>query len=238
MGLPFQIELAQATGDTGLVEDALTQLKMALLLTYKPETGLYVHGCDESRAQAWADPATGHSPAHWARALGWLSMALVDVIELVGHKQAEKFGIVSRAKDLFGKIVDLRTSNRLWLQVIDMPALPGNYEESSASAMFSYAMLKADRLGILPGVGKIGEESFDELVRQMVLSDGRGGHEFVRMCHVAGLGTHGGRDRDGTPAYYLTEAIVADDSKGVGPLMMAAAEKYLAEQREPARQAV
>ena len=33
-----------------------------------------------------------------------------------------------------------------------------------------------------------------------------------------------GNNRDGSPAYYLTEPVVADDAKGVGPLMMAYAE--------------
>ena len=236
MGLPFQIELAQSSGDATLVDDALAQLKTALHFTFKPETGLYVHGYDESGQQPWADPVTGQSPAHWARALGWLSMALVDVIELAGLKHAEGFGIVSQTKNLLEKILSLRTSSATWLQVIDMPSLPGNYEESSASAMLSYAVLKADRLGILSGAGNLGEKSFDKLVKQAVRPDGQGGHEFVRICHVAGLGGHGGRYRDGTPAYYLTEEIVADNSKGVGPLMMAAAEKVMAaERRTPAR---
>jgi unsaturated rhamnogalacturonyl hydrolase len=236
MGLPFQIELAQSIGAPKLIDDALSQLKTALHFTYKRETELYVHGYDESGQQAWADPLTGQSPAHWARALGWLSMALVDVIDLVGPKHAEEFGIVSQTNSLLETIISLRTPTATWLQVIDMPSLPGNYEESSASAMLSYAILKADRLGVLSGHQKIGEESFDKLVEQAVLPDGRGGHEFVRICHVAGLGGHGGRYRDGTPGYYLTEDVVADDSKGVGPLMMATAEKVMAaEARTPVR---
>ena len=48
---------------------------------------------------------------------------------------------------------------------------------------------------------------------------------FSGICHVAGLGGFSGVYRDGTPGYYLTEPVVDDDAKGVGPLMMACAER-------------
>jgi len=41
---------------------------------------------------------------------------------------------------------------------------------------------------------------------------------------VAGLGGFSGTYRDGTAGYYLSEPVVEDDAKGVGPLMMAQAE--------------
>lgn len=47
-------------------------------------TGLLYHGYDESKTAVWADPTTGHSPLVWDRALGWFSMALVDVVSTHG----------------------------------------------------------------------------------------------------------------------------------------------------------
>ncbi|MGG2479199.1 glycoside hydrolase family 88 protein, partial [Rhizobium sp. BR5] len=41
------------------------------------------HGYDESRSQRWADPLSGKSPAIWARAVGWLAMALVDALVIL-----------------------------------------------------------------------------------------------------------------------------------------------------------
>ncbi|MDI6024686.1 glycoside hydrolase family 88 protein [Corticibacterium sp. UT-5YL-CI-8] len=228
MGLPFQIELGLLTGNDDLVEDALRQISTALDLTYRTETGLYAHGYDESRTQSWSDPRSGQSPTHWARALGWLAMALVDVIELVSVERAEKHRLVSRTRALFERILSLRTKNGLWLQVIDMPALRGNYEESSASAMFAYALLCAGRLNILPGATRAGETALETLVATSVQLGDKGRPEFLGICHVAGLGGYGERYRDGTPAYYLTEKVVADDPKGVGPLIMAAAEEIMA----------
>ena len=82
MGLPFQIAYGQVTGQTDLIDDALAQMDSALTLTFVPQTGLYAHAADTARNQPWADPDTGLSKAHWARALGWLAMALVEIAQL------------------------------------------------------------------------------------------------------------------------------------------------------------
>lgn len=222
MGLPFQIELARLTGDEGLVEDALRQLRIALLFTREASTELYAHGYDESREQRWAHPQTGRSPAHWARALGWLAMALVDIVELVGTAAAGEAADELRA--FLARILALRTPDGTWLQVIDRPDLPGNYAESSASAMFTYALFKAGRLGLLDGAGAEGEHSLQALVEQGVRRDPDGTLHLGGICQVAGLGGFSGVYRSGTASYYLTEPVVEDDAKGVGPLMMAKAE--------------
>ena len=38
--------------------------------------------------------------------------------------------------------------------------------------------------------------------------------------------------RDGSVAYYLSEPVVADDAKGVGPYLMALSEALLAKQSQ------
>jgi len=43
-----------------------------------------------------------------------------------------------------------------------------------------------------------------------------------KICQVAGLG--GATARDGSYAYYMSEPIVANDHKGVGPFLLLAAE--------------
>ncbi|NDR55722.1 glycoside hydrolase family 88/105 protein [Aliiruegeria sabulilitoris] len=218
MGAPFQIGYGLRVGDDALLADALTQVGTALDMTYVPASGLYAHAVDEARKQPWANPETGHSRAHWARALGWLAMALVDIAELVGP---ERFApLQARTRALLDRIAELRQPGGLWLQVIDRPDLAGNYEESSASAMFIYALLRGDALGLSNGV----PEGLFELLTEKTLRPAQaGGLEFVEICEVAGLGMFEDRFRDGSAEYYLSERRVADDAKGVGPLMMAAA---------------
>lgn len=217
MGAPFQIEYGLITGDKDLVDDALAQLSTAMELTYVEETKLYAHAYDEACKQPWCDPQTGLTRAHWARAVGWLAMALVDIAELVGP---EKFvPIKERASALFVEIEHWRQADGMWLQVMDQPELDGNWGESSASAMFCYALLRAKQLGLWDGPAT---EFLNDLVATSVVET-PDGQAMTQMCHVAGLGMYQGRFRDGTAAYYISEDVVSDDPKGVGPLMSAVA---------------
>lgn len=226
MGLPFQIEFGLRQGREDLVADALAQLQTALSLMLKPATGLHAHAWDEKRLQPWADPVTGFNPDHWARANGWLAMALVDSCALLGPARAEESGLAISAAEMLRGIGEHQTFGGLWLQVPDQPDLLGNYEEISASAMFTYAFLKAHRLGLLSETeARRGKTGFEAL-ETAILSAGRmeEGRGFGPMCHVAGLGGFEGQFRDGSAAYYVSEKICEDDPKGVGPMMMAIAE--------------
>ncbi|MEO9526385.1 glycoside hydrolase family 88 protein [Roseibium sp.] len=218
MAAPFQIGYAHVSGRQELVADAIAQIKTALRETFVPETGLYAHGVDEARQQKWADRETGRSRAHWARALGWLAMCLVDVADLVGPEAFSPLEAETTA--LMKRILELQTSSGLWLQVIDAPGLAGNYPEMSASAMFVYALERAQMLGLM---SPIHEDLFSRLCKRAVKTDSDGRQYMTGICEVAGLGGFEGTYRDGTSGYYLSEPVVDDDSKGVGPLMMCAA---------------
>lgn len=218
MGPPFQIGYGLATDDDALVADALAQVATALDATFVPATGFYAHAIDEALKQDWADPGTGQSRAHWARALGWLAMALVDIADLVGPARFSP--LKTRTMKLLSDIAALRREDGLWLQVIDAPDLAGNFEETSASAMFVYALLKAHELGLWSGET---EGLVDTLIRAALREKPGGGWQMVDICEVAGLGMFETRYRDGSAEYYISEQCVADDPKGVGPLMMAVA---------------
>ncbi|KJZ21220.1 glycoside hydrolase family 88/105 protein [Loktanella sp. S4079] len=214
MGPTFQVGYGKARGDQALVADSLTQVATALQHTRVPGTGLFAHAFDEARMQPWADKETGHSPAFWSRAIGWVAMALVDLAEMV--TEAEFAPLRQDTIALLENIYALRQPDGLWLQVIDRPDLAGNYQESSASAMFVYALVKASRLGIVP---PIYDGLIDTLLDQTVRRRADGQLEMYDMCWVAGLGPFEGRYRDGTAEYYVSERVCTDDPKGVSPLI-------------------
>ncbi|WP_206611608.1 glycoside hydrolase family 88 protein [Falsirhodobacter deserti] len=226
MALPFQIEHGLATEDDAAVADAVAQFNSALDLTGRSD-GLYAHGYDDARQMGWADPHTGQSSAVWARAVGWLAMALVDALVLL-PKDEDAAALRDRTAALLDRVMQEARPSGLWQQVLMAPDLEGNYEETSASAMFAYALLRAARHGIAPDTARqAGLRAFRALTDR-IQPDASGRARLQTICRVAGLGRWAGRDRDGTPGYYLTEEIVADDAKGVGPFMMAAAEAHLA----------
>lgn len=234
MALPFKAEYAALAGQPDLATEALAEMLTALDLTYDAGSGLYRHGYDEERLQAWADPQTGLSPAYWGRSIGWLAMAMVDLVEVL-PASAGRDDLSARLSALLTRLVALRTGDGRWLQVLDQPDLDGNYAESSATAMFAYAFQKAARLGITGAKAEVGSTALQSLIRHALLPNADKRPVLKQICCVAGLGGFDGNYRDGSPAYYLSEVLRDDDIKGVAPLMMAEAERARADVAAPAK---
>ena len=175
----------------------------------------------------WADPQTGLSRALWGRAVGWLAMALADVVELLPFTNPRRTEVLAIAIRLGDALVGYRSPNGLWFQVLDQPGLEGNFEEVSASAMFAYFLLRTGRLAAQPRrFADAALTALDAIGRNHLARRGDG-YVLTDICEVAGLGGFGGRERDGTAEYYVSEPTTVDDPKGVGPLMMAVAETML-----------
>jgi unsaturated rhamnogalacturonyl hydrolase len=94
--------------------------------------------------------------------------------------------------------------------------------------MFVYALAKAARLGYIDNrYRSVATRGFDGLIHNLVKTGPDGMPSLTNVCQVAGLGgalRKDGSYRDGSFAYYISEPIVADDYKGVGPFIMAALE--------------
>jgi unsaturated rhamnogalacturonyl hydrolase len=107
----------------------------------------------------------------------------------------------------------------MWHQVINLPNIAPNYLEESGSAIFANAIMKGVRLGVLdPGCYAAGRKAFDGICRTC-LSEKDGALSLTNICLVAGLGNKD--HREGTFDYYMREPIVANDAKGVAPLVLA-----------------
>ena len=123
--------------------------------------------------------------------------------------------------DLIDSMLKFQHESGLWYQ---LPARGGeepNYLETSGSSIMAYCMLKGVRLGILP-------ESYREYalkafngVCNMYLKEKDGNLSLGGICLVAGLGPESNKRRDGSFEYYMSEPIVEDDAKGIGPLLLA-----------------
>lgn len=230
MAQPFYMAYDMRFGGMANVADIVHQFENVRKYLYDEEKGLYYHAFDEAREQPWADKKTGHSPNFWLRSMGWYLMALVDCMALVNEQLMEHYkaleGIFREAIHGIVRYQDAKTG--LFYQVIDHGDDPDNYTETSGSAMIAYALLKGVRIGALLAdrYAPIGLRTFEGIVSQK-LAVGEDGHMHLNdICQVAGLGP--GEKRDGSVAYYLSEPRVADDSKGVGPFMMAYAEWLMA----------
>ena len=223
MAEPFYAVYADISHEEADFDDIVTQFKVAAEKTYDPATGLYRHGWDESRQMAWADPVTGQSAHCWGRALGWYTMALVEVLPFFPEShpgKAELQGILEHILATLPKYADPETG--MWYQVLDSPGREGNYLEATCSAMFTYAYLRAAREGYAVPASIDPKALYESLVKRFIREDADGTLNLTDCCAVAGLG--GKENRSGTFDYYVGEKVVENDAKGVGPFIWASLE--------------
>ncbi len=190
---------------------------------FNPKKGLHYHGYDASRESFWCDKETGLSQNFWLRAIGWHTVSLVDVLDYMDEQIYEDYAYY---KSLLKETIDgvlkyLDKDSNMFYQVVDKGNKEGNYLETSGSAMISYAILKAVRLRLLPDrYQSIGLAIFEGICNRY-LSTENGELNLDGICLVAGLGPEDNRRRDGSYKYYISEPIVKNDAKGVGPFIMA-----------------
>lgn len=222
MALPFYMEYEKRFDAQKDCEDICRQIANVEIRMRDPKTGLYYHGYDASRKMYWADPDTGCSPNFWLRAEGWFILGLVDVLEIMKDlpMQAESVHLQHMLLDLAKALSKYQDPSGLWYQLIALPELEGNYLETSGTALISAALLKAVRLGFLPeSFRAVGEKAFYGIVDRRLTKNADGTPCVTGICLVGGLG--GEQHRDGSAAYYLSEPVVQNDAKGVGPLLLA-----------------
>lgn len=227
-----------------------------------------------SHADTWqglngkTEPYTFHSAAYWGRANAWYIFALVDALEAMGKagrtSDTNYSTLKSHLQELAAGIVARQADNGGWYQLLDKtdsfeatsynsnwsgkPASATNYIETSATAIFSAALFKAARLGLIDATYKENaKKAFECLVNNYTyLKDGS--LEIWGSCRSAGLGGGTGTDyakggkkyRDGSNEYYLLgyDVPMVKKSEGItegkvlGGFIMAATEYERAYQNQ------
>ncbi|MBQ9143102.1 MAG: glycoside hydrolase family 88 protein, partial [Lachnospiraceae bacterium] len=224
MGQPFYMEYETKFNNKKNYKDIFSQFANVVKYLRDPETGLYYHGYDASKEVFWCDKETGLSQNFWLRALGWYSMALLDTLYKCepGEEYKEEYENLKKVYvDMMDSMLKVQHESGFWYQ---QPALGGkepNYLETSGSSIMAYCLLKGVRLGFLPeNYREYGLKAFHG-VCDKYLKEKDGKLSLGGICLVAGLGPADNLRRDGSFEYYMSEPIVEDDAKGVGPLLLA-----------------
>ncbi|MGI6781221.1 MAG: glycoside hydrolase family 88/105 protein [Acholeplasmataceae bacterium] len=218
---PFYARYETTFNNKANYDDIVKQIKQVREIMFDHEKGLYYHCYDETKSMFWANKETGLSKHFWLRAIGWFFAGVTDVY---GYLEDDKFRkelqlIFREAVDHLLKYQDQKT--KMFYQIVDLAERAPNYVETSGSLLVSYAILKGVRLSILPKkYRKVGLEIFNGVVKNK-LAEIDGKLNLTGICLVAGLGPENNLRRDGTFDYYMSEPIVENDAKGVGPLIMA-----------------
>ncbi|HNZ80612.1 MAG TPA: glycoside hydrolase family 88 protein [Bacteroidales bacterium] len=225
MGQPFYAEYisryVDASNQQDLFEDVVHQFVTVGKHTYDAVTGVYRHGWDESRAMFWADKETGQSAHCWGRGLGWYVMGLVDALDYIpGQEQRQALiDILKEIYEVLPKYADPQTG--MWYQVLEFPEREGNYQESTASIMFVYGLLKGVKTGVFDAsYRETALQWYEKFVDRFVKENLDGTISITDCCAGAGLG--GSQNRSGKYDYYINETIIIEnDCKAVGPFIQA-----------------
>lgn len=254
MGLPFYTlgaeELRGQKNAKKYYDDAVDQIGKTFKRTYDAKTGLWKHAWDETHTMFWADKETGLSKHTWARAMGWFTMAMVEILDALPEnyeRRGEVIEMLQQAMTAAVKYQDKKSG--VWYDVMDVKD-ERNYIEATASSMFAYCLLKGARLGYLPtannwaagvkqyplceaakaaGADKIdfkeaGIKAYNGILNNFIKVNDDKTISLTRCCAVSGLGPNKSPNRDGSFEYYMSEPIRDNDAKGIGPFIWASLE--------------
>ena len=223
MGMPFYMEYETRYNNKKNYPDIFQQFRFVIENMRNPLNGLYFHAIDTSKKMFWCDKVTGLSQLSWLRAIGWFSMALLDTIDKCDQTDEKYADDIKLMRDAFVDLIDsmlkYQDESGMWYQIVNFGGMDGNYLETSGSSIMAYAILKGVRFGYLPeSYRKYAEKAIDGICdKYLTTKDGE--MHLGGICLVGGLG--GKARRHGTYDYYMSEPVVEDDAKGVGPFLLA-----------------
>lgn len=228
-----------ATSDWDLITKQFTISWSQLNAAYGVNDGvLLYHAFAANPGDANSSYWTGidkvnHSEAFWGRACGWYFLALVDVLEQMPTDNKNYATLKGYLEKLAAGLKNCQDdASGCWYQVLDEKEKPlsGNYLESSCTAIFTAAYLKAMRLGLLDRATyeATAIKAYKGFVEQFMKYDTDGTVQLIHNCKTAGLS--GTNKRNGSRAYYVDQNDEAAQSNGytegkvLGAFILAATE--------------
>jgi unsaturated rhamnogalacturonyl hydrolase len=203
MACPLLSGLGKMEGQPAYIADAAKQIEIYARHLQDPKTGLFYH--------MWDWETGTHSPELWGRGNGWVLMSIADTMEVHERKDASWARLREIASKMVRGLAATQDKDAMWHTVMDDPK---SYPEASATAMFTYGVLKLVRLGVL-------DASSTPMVRRAWTALNQ---NYVKDGVV--LGVSAGTDPGGRESY--TQRPVGTQTWGTGAYLMAGSEIYQA----------
>ena len=136
--VPFLGRICRALGHSGWEREGMEQLRGHLEVLRDADSRFFIH-CEQNMSGL-------RSQGAWGRGNGWVAMTCGELLDLLAPDSEEYRTVGEILKRLIGELIPLQTERGLWRTILNHPEA---YEETSATAMFLFGMLCAERHGLL-----------------------------------------------------------------------------------------
>lgn len=135
----FMMTVLQLQAYRATLDDSYLAFMSATMVEYlgaQRDNGLFFHNVSQA-------------PVHWGRGNGWFAAGMAEMLRDLPATSGDYAIILAGYERMMEGLLAYQAPSGLWYQVLDMPDDPSNWQETSGSAMFTYAMIAGVRRGIL-----------------------------------------------------------------------------------------
>lgn len=211
MAGPFCAQYGQAFDAPSFFDRLVEQAKLMEEKTRDIKTGLWYHAWDYEKQQPWADPDTGLSPEFWGRSIGWVPVALLNDLDYLPEAHPARPELSRMARELLLALLPYQDeATGLWYQVVNKGGEPGNWVESSCTCLYTAALCKAVRLGLLDDACLCAAgRGYHGVIRR--LGSDQGGVLIDNICIGTGVGKYD---------HYCARPTSTNDLHGIGAFLI------------------
>lgn len=202
MSVPCLAQAGKLTGDRKYFDDAARQILQFADRMFVKEKKLFMH--------AWAQDMDPHPAFHWARANGWAIMATVELLDVLPENHPARPKLLALLKDHATGLAANQGHGGLWHQLLDRRE---SYEETSASAMYVFAIARGINRGWLDA------KAFGPAIAigwNAVAGKVNAKGQVENVCVGTGVGWE--------PMFYMYRPTHLLAAHGYGPVLLAGAE--------------
>lgn len=218
----FLLNMYQATGDDKYLNELVNQITLHRDKLRNAQWGLWVHGYDQKQVGHcmfcsqihWVDKTTHRSPEMWGRGNGWIVVTLSDALQVIPKTDPRWNLLAGYLKEMVEHLPELQDPKTgHWYQLPARNTDPGNFIESSCTAMFAYGIDAAVNLGI------VGKEPYTHSVdlaykglrQYSVVPVGKGYLTSSNVCKATCIGNK---------KYYFKRGVTKGKSYGLGSFIL------------------
>jgi rhamnogalacturonyl hydrolase YesR len=188
-----QVQAYRATRDAKYLDRAAQEMAAYLEKLQQPN-GLFYHAPDV--------------PFFWGRGDGWVAAGMTELLRSLPANDPRRARIMDSYRKMMATLLKYQAKDGMWRQLIDHPE---SWEESSCTAMFTFAMITGAKNGWLKdkAYAKAARKGWLALVANLEPNG-----DLKKTCEGTG--------KKNDLQYYLTRARSAGDLHGQAPVLWCA----------------